>query len=62
MWSAGVLLVMLGLAARVFGWDALLWLPQAAVEAVRAEPWSYGLVAAGVCLLVLAGVLRRLRG
>ncbi len=53
---------MLGLAAWVFGWEALMWLPRAAVEAVRAEPWSLGLVAAGVGLMVLAGLVRRWRG
>lgn len=62
LYGAGTLLVMLGLAAWVFGWEALMWLPRAAVEAVRAEPWSLGLVAAGVGLMVLAGLVRRWRG
>ena len=60
--SAGVLLVLLGLAARVFGWDALLSVPRAAIEAVRSDPGSYGLVALGVVLMVVAGLVRRWRG
>ncbi|HVG82440.1 MAG TPA: hypothetical protein VNB28_09175 [Methylomirabilota bacterium] len=62
LWSAGVLLVLLGLAARVFGWDALVSVPRAAIEAVRSDPGSYGLVALGVALMVLAGLIRRWRG
>jgi|GEM_PF-6272270 len=62
LWSLGVLLVSLGLAARAFGWDTLLWLPRAAVEAVRDDPATYGLVALGVGCMVLAGLIRRWRG
>ena len=51
----------LGSAAHLFGWDALLWVPQAAAEAVRASPGTYGLVAAGVALMVLARLVGRRR-
>lgn len=62
LWSLGVLLVTLGVAARLLGWDALLWAPTAAVEAVRSDPGTYGLIAAGVALMVLARLLGRWRG
>lgn len=62
LWSLGVLLVALGLAAQAFGWDTLLWLPMAALDIARANPWTYGLVAIGVGLMVLARVLGRRRG
>jgi len=61
LWSLGALLVLLGLAAQVFGWDALLWLPLAAFEAARAAPETYGLVVLGVLLMVLARLLGRRR-
>ena len=41
----GLVLVALGLAAHLVGWDALLQIPAAAVEVVRSNPWMYGLVA-----------------
>ena len=62
LWSLGTVLVVLGLAAHVFGWDALLWIPMAAVEAVRSDPETYGVVAAGVVLMVLARLIGRRRG
>jgi hypothetical protein len=62
LWSAGVLLVALGLAAQVFGWDALLWLPAAAVEVARSNPETYGLVAVGIVLMVAARLVGRRRG
>ncbi|MGG5808465.1 hypothetical protein [Falsiroseomonas sp. CW058] len=62
LWTTGVLLVTLGLAARAFGWDALLWLPEAAMRAVEADPATYGLVALGLVLMVLAWLIRRWRG
>ncbi len=54
LWTAGAALVALGLAAHVFGWDALLWIPVAAVETVRSSPETYGVVALGLLLMVLA--------
>ena len=59
IWSAGSLLVALGIAALVFGWDALLWLPTAAVEMAVEQPETYGLIAGGVVLMVLAKILGR---
>lgn len=59
IWSAGSLLVALGIAALVFGWDALLWLPTAAVEMAVEQPETYGLIAGGVVLMVLARILGR---
>jgi hypothetical protein len=59
MWSAGSLLVMLGLAALVFGWDMLLWLPTAAIDMAKANPETYGLIGAGVMLMVVARLLGR---
>jgi hypothetical protein len=59
LWSAGALLVTLGLAALVFGWDALLWLPAAALEMAASQPETYGLIAGGVILMLLARLLGR---
>ncbi|WP_149535541.1 hypothetical protein [Siccirubricoccus phaeus] len=61
LWSLGTLLVALGLAAHLFGWDTLLWLPAQAVEAIRADPGTYGVVALGVALMVLARLISRWR-
>lgn len=57
LWTAGAALVALGLAAHAFGWDALLWIPVSAVETVRDHPETYGVVALGVLLMVLARLL-----
>jgi hypothetical protein len=54
LWTAGAALVALGLAAHFFGWDALLSIPVAVVDTVRAYPETYGIVALGVLLMVLA--------
>lgn len=73
LWSLGILLVALGLAAREVGWDtllwlpmatirALLWIPAAAIDAVRSDPATYGVVALGVALMVLARVIGRRGG
>lgn len=32
LWTIGVCLVVLGIAAHWFGWDALLWFPRSALE------------------------------
>jgi hypothetical protein len=61
LWTIGAVLVALGLAAQVFGWDAILWVPAAALAAVRADPWTHGLVALGLFLMLLAALIRRLR-
>ena len=73
LWSLGILLVALGFAAREVGWDTLLWLPMrairsvlwipsAAIEAIRSDPGTYGVVALGVALMVIASLLRRRGG
>lgn len=62
----GVALLVVGLAAHVFGWGWLLWLPElvvdagvAFVESIRHEPLTYGLIAVGLVLIVAARLLRR---
>ncbi|TPG59162.1 hypothetical protein EAH89_07415 [Roseomonas nepalensis] len=73
LWSLGIVLVALGFAAREVGWDTLLWLPMAAIrsllwipaaaiDAIRSDPASYGVVAVGVLLMVVASLLRRRGG
>lgn len=59
LWSAGSLLVMIGLAALVFGWNTLLWLPMAAIDMAQANPETYGLIGAGAVLMVVASFLGR---
>jgi hypothetical protein len=61
LWSLGAMLVVLGLAAHLFGWDALLRIPMAAIEAARSEPETYGVVAVGVVLMVVARLVGRRR-
>lgn len=60
--SLGALMVLVGLLAHAFGWDALLWIPEAAIAAVRSDPETYGVVAAGVLLMVLARLIGRRGG
>ncbi|RAI58939.1 hypothetical protein [Roseicella frigidaeris] len=62
LWSLGALLVLLGLAAHVFGWDSLLEIPEAAIAAIRAAPATYGVVALGVLLMLVARMMGRRRG
>ena len=64
--TLGVALLLLGLAAHTFGWDMLWWVPQTAAEALHAflaalsaNPLTYGLIAAGLALIVLARLIRR---
>ena len=57
LWTAGAALVALGLAAHVFGWDTLLSIPVALVETVQSSPETYGIVALGVLLMVLARLI-----
>ncbi|EFH12659.1 hypothetical protein ACFFMP_01350 [Pseudoroseomonas cervicalis] len=70
LWSIGVLLVALGIAASVVGWDALLWLPRqlfdslawaprALFEALRDSPATTGIILLGVVLMVAARLLGR---
>jgi hypothetical protein len=62
LWAIGATLVALGLSAHVFGWDALLWVPASMVEAIRSDPETYGVVALGVALMVVARLMGRRRG
>ncbi len=64
--SLGAVLVALGLAAHLFGWDWLLWVPRIFVEAVRSfiaaitwDPLTYGVIAAGVVLIVVGRFVAR---
>jgi hypothetical protein len=61
LWSVGSLLVMLGLAALVFGWDTLLWLPTAAIDMAKDNPETYGLIGAGAVLMAIASFFGRRR-
>jgi hypothetical protein len=62
LWSLGALLVLLGLAAHLFGWDRLMEIPEAIIAAIRSAPATYGLVALGVLLMLVARVIGRRRG
>ena len=62
----GVVLLLLGLAAHTFGWDLLMWVPHAFVDGIQAfmlnltrDPLTYGLIAAGLLLIVAARVMGR---
>ena len=61
LWSAGTILVVLGLAAHLFGWDFLLWIPEAALAAIREDPETYGVIALGLVLMLLARLVARRR-
>ena len=61
LWSAGAILVALGLAAHLFGWDALLWIPDAILEALREDPKTYGVIALGLVLMAIARLVSRRR-
>lgn len=61
LWSAGAILVALGLAAHLFGWDALLWIPEAILDALREDPKTYGVIALGVVLMAIARLVSRRR-
>lgn len=58
----GAMLVLLGLAAHVFGWDVLLSVPRAAINAVQEAPGTYGVVAFGIVLMVAARLIGRRGG
>ncbi|WP_159347254.1 hypothetical protein [Roseomonas harenae] len=70
LWSLGVFLVALGVAAHVVGWEALLWLPRVAmdsllwapaalVDLIRSAPATFGVIALGVVLMVVARLMGR---
>lgn len=70
LWSLGVFLVALGVAAYAVGWDSLLWIPRVAMDwlgwipaailqAAQDSPATTGVIALGVVLMLLATLLRR---
>lgn len=59
LWLAGSLLLMIGLAALLLGWDVLLWLPTYVIAMAVANPETYGLIGAGVVLMGVARFLGR---
>ena len=61
LWSAGAILVALGLAAHLFGWNALLWIPEAILDALREDPKTYGVIALGLALMAIARLVSRRR-
>ena len=61
LWSAGAILVALGLAAHLFGWNALLWIPEAILDAVQEDPKTYGVIALGLVLMAIARLVARRR-
>ena len=61
LWSIGTLLVLIGLAAYVLGWDTLLWIPQMALRALETDPWTAGIILLGLALMALATVIGRRR-
>ena len=73
LWSLGILLVAIGIAAHVVGWDTLLWLPrvvldslfwvpEALIDTIRAAPGTFAIIALGVVLMVVARVMGRRQG
>jgi hypothetical protein len=72
LWSLGVFLVAIGIAAHVVGWDRLLWIPRfvadsllwvpaAIIDAVSSSPATFGVIALGVVLMVVARVVGQRR-
>ncbi|CAA9268570.1 MAG: hypothetical protein AVDCRST_MAG27-2966 [uncultured Craurococcus sp.] len=59
LWSLGTLLVLIGVLAHLFGWDALLWIPEAVLDALRADPRTYGVILAGAVLMLVARIISR---
>lgn len=73
VWTLGVSLVVLGVAAHWFGWDVLLWfprevfywltwLPAMILDAIEASPSTVGIIALGILLMVAAKVWMRPKG
>ncbi|WP_426958679.1 hypothetical protein [Muricoccus radiodurans] len=72
LWSLGVFLVALGIAAYVVGWNTLLWLPMtlldslwwvpaSIIRAIDEHPATVGVIVAGVLLMVVARLVGRRR-
>lgn len=73
LWTLGLCLVVLGLGAHWFGWNALLWFPRwvldwlswgpaAILEAIEDSPSTIGLIALGIVLMVGAKMWMRHKG
>lgn len=61
LWFLGSLLVALGIAAHILGWDTLLWIPSMVLETVERNPGTAGLIVAGGTLMVIARLIGRRR-
>ncbi|HWL82644.1 MAG TPA: hypothetical protein VNR89_16980 [Roseomonas sp.] len=59
LWFIGSLLVALGLAARLIGWDALLWIPRSIMDFIYEDPATSGIITLGILLMVVAQLIRR---
>lgn len=70
LWTLGVCLIVLGIAAHWFGWDVLLWFPRsvldwlawgpaAILEAIQDSPSTVGLIALGLVLMGVAKLWMR---
>ncbi len=73
LWSLGVLLVAIGIAAHVLGWGTLLWIPRTVFDSLawlptriigagRDAPATTGLIVLGIALMIVARVMMRRRG
>ncbi|MFZ6761484.1 MULTISPECIES: hypothetical protein [Acetobacterales] len=62
LWFIGSLLVALGLAARLLGWDVLLWIPQTVMDVIREDPATSGVITLGIVLMVIARLIGQRRG
>lgn len=61
LWFLGSLLVALGIAAHVLGWDTLLWIPAMLLETAERSPGTAGLIVAGGMLMLVARLIGRRR-
>lgn len=61
LWFLGSLLVALGIAAHVLGWETLLWIPSLVLDTVERSPATAGLVVAGGMLMLIARLIGRRR-
>lgn len=61
LWFIGSLLVALGLAARLLGWDVLLWIPQTVIDFIREDPATSGVITLGIVLMVIARLIGQRR-
>ncbi|MCR0980948.1 hypothetical protein [Roseomonas populi] len=72
LWSLGILLVAVGVAAHAVGWeellwfprwvlDSLFWVPMALMDAVASAPLAFAVIALGVVLMVVSRIIGRSR-